>query len=501
MVNDVKIEHMEERSPVLEQLDYVFNPGSVAVIGASNRIGAWGFGVMTRLIGNPNRKVYPVNPKSPEIMGVKAYGNISEIPDPVDFAVISVSPAKTPGIMRECVNKGVKAALVISGGLAESGEDGAKLEEELVDIARKGGVRFIGPNSMGHVNSYSSFSTLAWMNEIQTGPVAFLAQSGTYGQRVVRTGMHRGIGFSKFVSSGNEADLHMEDYIEYFAEDEETKIIAAYVEGLREGRRFFQLAKEITRKKPIIVMKAGATEGSARAAKSHTASLCGSDKIYDAMFKQSGVIRVEDEVELFDVVTILHSLPLPRGNSVGILTEGGGIGVVMAEACEKVGLELAPFSPATTERLSSLLPSRCSYANPTDITDLVTSGDLTIFSCLWAIIEDPNIDAAVLLGGIGASSYFSTMLENPSLSTNGEFKEMVASLKEQEMKNLDIMREKVNTLKKPLVYVNLMPSIMEEPESFSLLRERGIPIFPNPRRAARALRHVVNYSDYLNRVN
>ncbi|MEW6614334.1 MAG: CoA-binding protein [Thermodesulfobacteriota bacterium] len=494
----VRVESVNESS-VVEQLDYVFNPRSVAVIGASNRIGTWGFGVLNRLLGNPKRKVYPVNSKSDEIMGIKAYRKITEIPEPVDFAVLSVPPAKTPEVMRECVAKGVKAALVITGGLAESGEEGAKLEKELVEIARKGGIRFIGPNSMGHINTHSSFSTLAWMEDVKPGGVAFLSQSGTYGQRVVRTGTHRGIGFSKFVSDGNEADIHLEDYIEYLAEDEETRIIAAYVEGLREGRRFFKLAREITRKKPIIIMKSGSTKGSARAAKSHTASLSGSDQIYDAAFKQSGVIRVEDEVELFDVVNALVSLPLPRGNRTGILTEGGGIGVVMAEATEKVGLELPNFSYETTETLRSLLPSRCSYGNPTDITDLVTSGNLVIFSCLWAIMEDPNIDIAILLGGIGASSYFSNMIEKGSFSNNEEFQKMVKSLEEQELKNLDLIREKIDRLGKPLVYVNLMPRVMAEPESFNLLRDRGIPIYPNPRRAARALRHVVNYTEYLNK--
>ncbi len=496
MEKNMKVDYVEESS-VIDPLDYIFNPRSVAVIGASNKIGTWGFGVMGRLIDNPERKVYPVNLKASEIMGLKAYRNITEIPGPIEFAVISVPPEKTPEIMRDCVKKGVKAALVISGGLAESGGEGVKIEEELVDIAKKGGIRFIGPNSMGHADAYSSFSTLAWMEEVKSGPVAFLSQSGTYGQRVVRTGMHRGIGFSKFVSNGNEADLHLEDYVEYLANDEETKIIAAYLEGLREGRRFFQLAKDITRKKPIIIMKAGATEGSAKAAKSHTASLAGSDIIYDAMFKQTGIIRVDDEEEMFDVGEALLSLPLPKGKRVGILTEGGGIGVVMAEACEKVGLELPSFSPNTTEKLKSMLPSRCSHANPTDITDLVTSGNLILFSCLWAILEDPNIDAAVLLGGIGASVYFSTMLNNLSFVDTGEFEQMIASLKEQEEKNVKLMREKVDELQKPLVYVNLMPRVVAEPESFDLLRQRGIPVYPNPRRASRVLRHLVRYGEYL----
>ena len=483
---------------MIKQLDYIFNPHSVAVIGASNKLGTWGFGVMTRLLGYPERKIYPVNPNSSEILGVKAYRKIADIPDSVEFAVISVPPHKTPEVMRECVNKGVKGALVISAGLAEADDAGAKIEKELVDIARMGGVRFIGPNSMGHVNAYSSLSTLAWMENVEPGPVAFLSQSGTYGQRVIRTGLHRGIGFSKFVSNGNEADLHLEDYIEYLADDEKTRVISAYVEGLREGRRFFQLASKITRKKPIIVMKAGSTEGSARAAMSHTASLSGSNEIYDAMFRQSGVIRVEDEIELFDVITVLLSLPLPRGKRVGLLTEGGGIGVVMAEACEQAGLEIPAFSPHTADKLRSILPTRCSNANPTDITDLAVSGSHVVFTSLWTILEDPNVDIAVLLGGIGVSNYLLTMFEGPSFSNNGEFQQFVESIRKNEIKNLDLMKEKIVRLKKPIIYVNLMPSVMGEPEIFKLLQERGIPVFTNPRRAAKVLRHVVWYNNYLN---
>ncbi|PIP07957.1 MAG: hypothetical protein COX52_01890, partial [Syntrophobacterales bacterium CG23_combo_of_CG06-09_8_20_14_all_48_27] len=180
MGRTMEAEYVGESS-LIEELDNVFNPRSVAVIGASNRIGTWGFGVMTRLLAHSERKVYPVNPNISEIMGVKAYRKITEIPYPVDFAVLSVPPIKTPEIMRECVKKGIRGALVISGGLAESGGEGAKLEKELLDIAREGGIRFIGPNSMGHVNTSSSFSTLAWMEDVKPGPVAFLSQSGTYG--------------------------------------------------------------------------------------------------------------------------------------------------------------------------------------------------------------------------------------------------------------------------------------------------------------------------------
>ena len=491
---------------IVNELDYVFNPSSVAVIGASNKVGSWGFGVMARLLGQPARKAYPVNLQAAEVLGVKAYRSIGKIPDTVDFAVLSVPPDKTPGVMQECVEKGVKAALVISGGLAESGKEGEKVEKELTRIARKGGIRFIGPNSMGHANTSSGFSTLAWMNDLKPGPVAFLSQSGTYGQRVIRTGMQGGIGISKFVSNGNEADIHLEDYLEYLAYDEDTKIITAYVEGLREGRRFFELAKQITKKKPIIIMKSGGTENSAKAAKSHTAALSGSDSLHDAMFSQAGVIRVEDENELFDVVMALLSVPLPQGDRIGLLTEGGGIGVVAAEACDKVGLRLPSFSSITRAKLEKMLPPRCSLGNPTDMTDVITAGKAVTFPCLWAIAEDPNVDAAMLLGGVGASAYFSSLMatglvrEIPD-SDIEKFKEMTKFLDEEEVKNMDLTKEMIVKSNKPVVFVNLMPESVSELESLNLLRERNIPVYPNPKRAAKVLKHLAWYREYLKEKN
>ncbi|MDY7019231.1 MAG: CoA-binding protein, partial [Chloroflexota bacterium] len=251
----------------MEFIKYLFDSDSVAVIGASNTPGTWGFGVMNTLFSSSKkRKIWPVTKSASEVLGIKAYRSIIEVPEEIDFAVISVPASEVPGVMRQCVEKEVKSALIISAGLAESGEEGARIEEEVVQIARLGGLRFIGPNSMGHADTFSDFSTLAWLREIKKGPIGFISQSGTYGERLVNTALAAGLGFSKFISSGNEANLHLEDYLEYLAQDEDTQIIALYVEGLREGRRFLHLAKEITRKKPIVVLKSGRTEGSARAA-------------------------------------------------------------------------------------------------------------------------------------------------------------------------------------------------------------------------------------------
>ena len=478
----------------MESLKHLFNSDSVAVIGASNNPGTWGFGIMNSLLrSSRKRKIWPVTKSAAEVTGIKACSSIINVPEAVDFAVISIPASEVPGVMRECVEKGVKGAIIISGGLAELGEEGARIQEEIVLNARQGNLRFIGPNSMGHADTSSDFSTLAWLKEIQNGPIGFVSQSGTYGQRLVNTALSAGLGFSKFISSGNEADLHLEDYLEYLAQDKDTRLIALYVEGLREGRRFFHIAKETTKTKPIIILKSGRTEGSARAARSHVSALSGSDIIYNTAFRQAGVMRVEDDNELFDVTMGLLHLPLPRGRRVGILTEGGGMGVVAAEACERAGLEIPRFSPATIQRLNALLPPRWSHGNPADMTDVITAGKLVTFSCLHAIMEDERVDAAIVIGGVGVEMYFRSFME----STSEELARLADLLEAEEREGPYLLNKLMSSLQKPAVAVKLVPEALPEPETYHLLRSNGVPVYPNPQRAAKVLGHLVQRHEYL----
>jgi len=402
-----------------------------------------------------------------------------------------VPAPQVPAVLQECVQKRVGAAVIISAGFAESGEQGRKLENELVEIARLGGVRFVGPNSMGHADTLSQLYTLAWQERIPTGPVALTSQSGFYGGQIIRKGMESGIGFSKLISTGNEADLHLEDYLEYLAQDEDTKVIAAYIEGLREGRRFFQLAKETSIKKPIIVIKAGGTKESARAAKSHTGALAGSDAVYTAAFRQSGVIRVEGDDELCDVVTALLAQPLPRGNRIGIVTVGGGPGVVAAEACEKEGLTVAPLSPSTMEKLNAFLPSRWSHGNPVDTVGMVAADRAFLFSSLLALMEDENVDAVLLQAPVGASF--------KRLSSVFNRKE-IRAFREVEGNNLSLLSQRVREYGKPVFLVRPAVEFATEPEVVSVFHREGIPIYPSPRRAARVLNHLAWYRRYLDAV-
>jgi len=462
---------------------YLFAPDSVAVVGASNTPGSWGYGIMQHLLTSARRKIYPVNPTVSKVLGIAAYDSVVDIPVSIDLAVIAISALQVPMVIRQCVQKGVKAAVVISGGFAETGEQGGKLETDLVKFARLGGMRFIGPNTMGHADTSSQLSTLAWTREITPGPVALISQSGNYGHRIIYNAMSSGIGFSKFISTGNEADLHLEDYLEYLAQDESTGIIAAYIEGLREGRRFFRLAKEITTRKPIIVIKAGGTKESAKAVRCHTATLAGSDAVYAAAFKQAGVIRVDDDDELCDVVTALLYQPLSRGSGIGILTLSGGLGVVAAEACEREGLKIAPLASSTVEKLDACLPSRWSHRNPVD-TAGISMTDQSVYSCLWALMDDKNIGAILLQVGFDTSS----------LSDNLNAEE-IRVFEETQEKHLNMIGQRVREYGKPVFIVAL--SVEFATDLASLFRRARIPVYSNPSRAAKVLHHLAQYRHYL----
>jgi acyl-CoA synthetase (NDP forming) len=469
-----------------ELWQHLFSPKNVAMVGASDVPGSWGFNIMRTLIHNKNRKIYPVNPSHPTVMGMNTYKSILDIPDEVDLAIIAVPAARVPQIMRECVQRSLKAAAVISGGFSETGEEGKRLEKEVVSIARGGGLRFIGPNTMGHANNHANFSILGFTGKVFTGPVSFAAQSGNMGSRIMQLGNSQGVGFSKFVCTGNEATIRLEDYLEFFAHNDDTKVICFYIEGLREARRFLKLAKETTIRKPIVVMKSGSTKGAQMAARSHTGALAGSDAVYSAAFKQAGVIRAETEEEVADVLTGLVKQPLPKGNRVAILTMGGGYGVVTAEACEKEGLQLATLSQTTLAKLDSMLPARWSHGNPVDLAGMDTMGDSTLMACLEAMLEDEGVDALISLIGLARSG----QMMPPGLRAPDK------NVTEAREKRLDQMTDRARQLGKPVLSVGHIPTLMPEKQSEDRYND-DIALYSGPQRTAKVLKHMLWYRRYL----
>ncbi|MFC1974028.1 acetate--CoA ligase family protein [Chloroflexota bacterium] len=475
-----------------KHFDYLFNPRSVALIGASNTIGKWGYGILSVLISKGWKEIYPVNHKEAEVLGIKAYGSILEVPVPVDLAVITVPIEQIVETMRDCVKKGVKSALVITGGLSETSEEGAMVEQEMLAVAREEGLRFIGPNCMGHLNTRSNLFTTPAELPVMKGPVSVISQSGNASAAIIDVAWQMGLGINKWVGSGNEADLHFEDYLQYLAEDKETKVIIGYIEGFREGRRFFELAKKISRKKPIVIMKAGRTDAGARAARSHSASLAGEDVICETAFKQSGVIRAEDINELIDVALTLVGQPLPRGKRVGVLSLGGGFGVITADAARRQGLEIPLLSATTMEKLNALLSGRWSHGNPID-----PGGDMITYPCLWPLLADKNVDSVVVLSNFGASDRlpgtFSTANANVQ---RDEIDKIMAAVEEKEIKEIDTAMELMKQYHKPIIFANMFP-VTDKGDARKKLRSNYLTPFPTPERAVRALALLVEYSKYL----
>ena len=476
-------------------IEAIFNPGSVAVVGASNTFGKWGFDIFNNAAtASSISKVFPVNKNAAEVRGIKAFPTVRNIPEPVDFVVVAVPFEGVSEVMRDCVQKRVKAALIISAGLGETGEEGAKVERQIVAIARSGGIRLVGPNCMGNFNTGINFSTLRLGLNIPKGEIGLISQSGGFAWHILQCGAEAGVGFTKFVSTGNEADLHLEDFLEYLGQDEQTKVITAYIEGLREGKRFFTLAEEITKRKPIIVMKVGRTKAGVRAAKSHTAAIAGADDIYDAAFKQAGVIRVDEVNELFDVAAALLQQPLPKGRRVGILTSGGGFGCVGTDACERAGLDVAPLSSVTIEKLNAVLPPRWPHANP---VDTVAAGFVT-YPCLWPLMEDEDLDAVMAVNCVAHPSAMREMVTNVPPSMKQKMEEIFDAQENEELNALEKVLDYMHRYHKPFIVCRHATEGVKASRIYKKLEESGILMYSTPEKAAKVLAHLVEYSEYLN---
>jgi acyl-CoA synthetase (NDP forming) len=475
-------------------LDGLFDAKSVAVIGASGTPGKWGFGIMSIiLMRKGDREVYAVNKKGGEVLGLKAYPSLVEVPGTVDCAVIATTAQYTAAVMEDCVRKRVKFAVLFPGGFAEVGEEGAKAQREVVEIARRGGVRIVGPNCMGHFDAYSGFFTLPYEVAVKEGSVSVITQSGNSGVAILTMLSAVGLGLSKYVSSGNEADLHFEDYLEYAGRDERTGIVLGYVEGLREGRRFFELAGAISRRKPIVILKAGQSDDGARAARSHTGALAGTEEVSTAAFRQTGVIKVDEISDLVDTALAFEGQPLPRGRRIGLISMGGGLGVLSADALRNYRLELAQFSSRTMDTLNSVLSDRWSHGNPVD-----PAGDPVVYPLIWPLLEDENVDAIMVVGGIGVVGGLATLLPvHPSLKD--EYARLVQSSEQEEMDNLDRLLELRDKYRKPIVVARTVSGYKTEETSrvADKMKQSYLTPYPSPGRAARALSRLVEYSEYL----
>jgi acetyltransferase len=459
-----------------EALRALFAPKSVAVIGASTRPDSLGRAVFRNILFHGyTGVVYPVNPKAKSILGVKAYPSILEVPDEVDLAVIIVPAKFVPQVLEECGEKGAKAAVVISAGFKEIGGEGERLEEELKEIAKRYGIAMLGPNCLGIINTDPEVSlnaTFAY-GMPRRGNIAFISQSGALGVAALEHAHRQNIGLSVFVSIGNKADLHENHLLAYLKDEPHTDVVLLYLEDLEDPKGFHDLATEITgeraKKMPLLAIKSGRTLEGAKAASSHTGALAGSDEVYDSVFIQSGVLRVESIEELFDYALAFAQQPLPKGNGMAIVTNAGGAGILATDAAIRYGLKLAELTEETQKGLREVLPPAASVSNPVDMTG--DADEVQYEQALRMVLEDPNVDGAIVIA-------------TPHLLMDlGEIAQRIVRAASQDEKPV---------LACLMAVTDLKPAV-------EVLDEAGIPQYGFPERAARALAAMARYSSWVRR--
>jgi len=387
-----------------KNLKYFLSPRSIAIIGAS--------GNFDSISGKPVRflqeqgyegNVYPVNPKYDELKGYKCYKDISEIPGDVDLALVAVNYKLVLPMLKKCAEKGVSFATIFASGFAESGAEGRDMQKQIAQLAKETGMGICGPNCQGSVSlrdrAIGGFSSSLGVKPLIEGPIGYVTQSGALGYSIFSLAQEAGVGFSYVASTGNEVDLHTLDFMEYMIEDEQTKMVIAYIEGIKDGRQFARLSdRALELGKPIVVLKAGRSEVGQKAASSHTASLAGSDAVTDAFFKQKGIIRVNDIQGMIDIAGLMQRIPgLPIGNGLGVITTSGGGGILVADGASDLNLDIPELGEQATKIIEGIIPSYGSALNPVDVTAQVINQAEDFQKVLQTMIDHPKLDALVIV--------------------------------------------------------------------------------------------------------
>lgn len=387
----------ERRAAVLSVRRLLF-PSSVAVIGASNRTGTIGHGLFGNIVAGGFRgDLYPVNPSSAEVLGLESYADIASLPRPADLAVVVVPARSVLAVVEACGNAGVRSLVVISAGFAEVGAEGARLQSQLLEAVRRHGMRMVGPNCMGIVNTGPDACLNATFAPVAPtlGPIGFMSQSGAMGIVVLERAAELGLGVTSFVSVGNKADISGNDLLCYWEADPGTSLVLLYLESFGNPRKFARIARRVSRTKPIVALKAGRTSAGARAASSHTAAAASPEVATDALFRQAGVIRVPTMAEMFDVSLVLANQPMPTGSRIAIVGNSGGPGILAADACEDAELVLADLATETTTALQGFLPAEASLANPVDMIAGATPAQYE--QAIDTVLSDPGVDMVLVI--------------------------------------------------------------------------------------------------------
>ena len=485
-----------QKKPNFQRL---FHPQSVAVIGASARPGKWGFGILHNLIqGQFPGPIYPINIKEQEILGRRAYPALADAPGPVDLAVIVVPPEKVIPAVQECGRKGVGAVVIITAGFGEVGAEEMQAQEELSRVIAATGMVAIGPNCQGILNTQAKlFAQFLWIFP-PAGKISIVSQSGNVGGSIMGRGMAFGIGFSKFVSSGNEAATRCHEIIEYYGDDPDTDVIMAYIEGVPQGREFFQTLGRVSPKKPVVILKGGITAAGSRACASHTGILAGEGGLFHAACRQAGAVLVDTLDDLFYTAVTFAGQPLPQSGRVGIVTWGGGWGVLAADACAREGLEVAALPAEAIAELNAFLPSRWSHHNPVDLA--AGGGPGVLSRALEILVKSPAFDGIVQLG-IGVSSFMRLMTKTSFFFGEPEREKirevMIASAVEMDRKFSEKVLELSRETQKPILSASDTASTPSDDNVvMQIFRRENKLIYPTPFHAARCLGHLARYAAY-----
>lgn len=483
-------------------LEPFFNPRAVALVGASDKLSSWGFIVAHNIVQNNfTGEFFPVHPKKKEVLGYKTYPSILEIPKDVhlDLVIIIIPARFVLSILEQAKQRGVHHVVIITAGFKESGEEGRKLEEQIAAYSRQNNIRLIGPNGMGVVSTRVNLTAVMWpVTSLRQGEMAFVSQSGNIGTIGLTVASRRGIGLNVYVSAGNMADLTMADYLEYFGKhDSKTKIIGLYVEGIQDPRRFVNLVKEISKDKPVIILKAGGTVSGRQAALSHTGAITGDDQVFRDILESAGAIIVDSLEEMFDLVLVFArwvEMKFPRGKVV-ILTRGGGWGVMAADACSRHGINLEPLNEKAYERIDKLLPPYWSKGNP---IDTVASLNLNDVQEIIKIIFDemPSVEAIFLLG-VGGIAYLSDLAKKSPFI----LEEQIVQLDFVSNSEVNLFKEILDlsqSYNKPVLITTLLTA--QNSPSIKFLVSQDYPVFPTPTRMVHAFRYMVDFYKWRQRI-
>ncbi|MFZ1981551.1 MAG: acetate--CoA ligase family protein [Smithella sp.] len=479
-------------------------PKSVAFVGASANISKWGHLIFSNVVaGKYQGKIYLVNPQGKDIAGRKVYKSVADIPDAVDLAVVTVPADKVLCLIPEFEKKAIKNVLLISSGFGETGVEGKILEDELVEKARKAGILILGPNTMGVCNPYISFYCTGPHVRPVAGGTVLLAQSGNLGTQILAFAVKEDIGIRAFCGSGNEAMITIEDFMDGFEIDEMTKTVVLYVESIKNGRRFFESAKRVGKRKPVIVLKGGRTSAGANAAASHTGAMASDVKVFMAACRQAGIVQAEIPMDLLDFSAAFSSLPLPKGNRVGLLTLGGGWGVVASDLCEENGLIVPRLSEEVISSINKLLPPFWSHANPIDVV-----GDMnaeTYMKILEELIRSPECDAIIHMGIIGRKLMIKATMES-AVAVDKKYDSKFAedSLRHMEAfekQTIELTVQLMEKYNKPIIGVYLLNDDNTRMiTNVNDYKYKGVN-FITPERAVKSLAKMYQYSKWLSGLN